>query len=109
MKTFREYCEERLRLQREMMQAADGSTMTFDPSDMDLFNRAKMDIAKQAGIDMSKPVDVQLQKKAVADNVLKAAQKNPNFKKIKNPALNSVAGLQKAFAASSDQNKGVAA
>lgn len=98
MKTFKQYCEER-RLTEGGIQQPDGTVATFDPSDMDFFNKAKMQIAQAAGLDMSQPIGQQLQNKQVADNVLKAAQKNPFFKKIKNPALNSVNGLQQAFAA----------
>jgi hypothetical protein len=105
MKTFREYCERRV---NEMTQPS-GANVQFDPADIDLFNRAKMDIASAAKLDMSKPIQPQMQNKVVADNVLKAAQANPYFKKIKNPALNSIEGLQQAFAADPNQNAGQAA
>lgn len=104
MKTFREYFDRRL---TEMTQP-DGSNVQFAPADLDLFNRAKMDIAQAAKLDMSKPIQPQMQNKAIADNVFKAAQMNPHFKKIKNPALNSIEGLQQAFAADPNQNAGKA-
>lgn len=91
------------------MQQPNGAKIAFSPSDMDLFNRAKMDIAQAAKLDMSKPIQPQMQNKAVADNVLKAAQMNPYFKKITNPALNSIEGLQQAFTANPNQNQGQAA
>lgn len=104
MKTFKEYYSNRIN--EDQMTQPNGSNVTFSPSDLDLFNRAKMDIAQQANIDMSKPIQPQLQNKAIADNVLKAAQMNPYFKKIKNPALNSIQGLQQAFTYDPNQNQG---
>lgn len=106
MKTFHEYYT--ARINEAQMTQSNGANIAFSPSDIDLFNRAKMDIAQQAKIDMSKPVQPQLQNKTVADNVLKAAQNNPYFKKIKNPALNSIEGLQQAFAYDPNQNQGQA-
>jgi hypothetical protein len=107
MKTFREYCM--ARANEAQMTQPNGSTVAFSPADMDLFNRAKMNIAQNAKLDMSKPIQPQMQNKAVADNVLKAAQMDPNFKKIKNPALNSIEGLQQAFSNNPNQNQGQAA
>ena len=102
MKTFREYFDRRI---NEMTQT-DGSNIQFSPADLDLFNRAKMDIAQQAKLDMSKPIQPQMANKPIADNVLKAAQANPYFKKIKNPALNSIEGLQQAFTYDPKQHPG---
>lgn len=107
MKTFNEYCQQRA--DEAQMTQSDGSNVAFAPVDMDLFNRAKMDIAQAAKLDMSKPIQPQMQNKAVADGVLRAAQANPYFKKIKNPALNSIEGLQKAFSSNANQNPGQAA
>lgn len=105
MKTFREYFDRRV---NEMTQP-NGANVQFAPADLSLFNRAKMDIAQAAKLDMSKPIQPQMQNKAIADNVLKAAQMNPYFKKIKNPALNSIEGLQQAFTSDPNQNPGQAA
>jgi len=67
------------------------------PPDLNAFNKAKMNIAQAAGLKMDQEVPQQLKNKGKANALLNAAEKDPNFKQIKDPGLNSVEGLQAAF------------
>jgi len=96
MRTFKEFLEEK----RKLMEAGEEAAVdigAIKASDLDYFNKAKMGIAQNSGLKMDKPIGPQLKNKGVADKVLQAAQQDPNFKKVKDPKLNSVEGLQAAF------------